>query len=60
MSLAGVGSNDNACGERNSDALHRAICQVTRAGVNLVAAAGPPPSASVCTPIAIQVDMLTF
>lgn len=40
MSLAGSGSNDNACGERNSDALHRAICEVTRIGVNLVAAAG--------------------
>jgi len=40
MSLAGAGSNDNACGERNSDALHKAICQSTKAGILFVAAAG--------------------
>ena len=40
MSLAGVGTNDNACGERNSDALHKAICQSTKAGILFIAAAG--------------------
>jgi hypothetical protein len=46
MSLAGAGSNDNACGERNSDALHKAICQSTKAGILFVAAAGQQTASS--------------
>ncbi len=40
MSLGGSGSNDNNCGSTNSDALHRAICRSTAAGVTYVVAAG--------------------
>ena len=40
MSLGGGGSNDNNCGNSNADALHRAICNATSAGVTFVVAAG--------------------
>jgi subtilisin len=40
MSLGGSGSNDNNCGNTNSDALHKAICKATAAGVTFVVAAG--------------------
>jgi subtilisin len=40
MSLGGGGSNDGNCGNSNSDALHRAICNSTAAGVTYVVAAG--------------------
>ena len=40
MSLGGGGSNDNNCGNTNSDSLHKAICNATAAGVTFVVAAG--------------------
>ena len=40
MSLGGSGTNDNNCGTTNSDALHRAICKSTKAGVTYAIAAG--------------------
>jgi len=40
MSLGGSGSDDNNCGDSNSDALHKAICDSTKAGVTYVVAAG--------------------
>lgn len=40
MSLGGAGASDNNCGSTNSDALHRAICRSTAAGVTYVVAAG--------------------
>jgi subtilisin len=40
MSLGGSGSNDNNCGNTNSDALHKAICAATSAGVTFSIAAG--------------------
>ncbi len=40
LSLAGAGSNDNNCGNTNSDALHKAICTATTAGVTFAVAAG--------------------
>lgn len=39
MSLGGGGSSDNNCGN-NNDALHKAICRSTAAGVTYVVAAG--------------------
>jgi subtilisin family serine protease len=40
MSLGGGGSDDGSCGNSNSDALHKAICKSTAAGVTYVVAAG--------------------
>lgn len=40
MSLGGGGSNDNNCGNSNNDAMHKAICSATSAGVTFVVAAG--------------------
>jgi subtilisin family serine protease len=40
MSLGGSGSDDGACGTRNNDALHAAICRSVAAGVTYVVAAG--------------------
>src|SRR4051794_10564013 len=40
MSLGGSGSNDNNCGNTNADALHKAICAATGAGVTFSIAAG--------------------
>jgi subtilisin family serine protease len=40
MSLGGSGSDDGACGTRNADALHAAICRSVAAGVTYVVAAG--------------------
>ena len=40
MSLGGSGSSDNKCGNANNDALHKAICKSTTAGVTYVVAAG--------------------
>jgi len=40
MSLGGSGSNDNNCGNTNADALHKAICGATNAGVTFAVAAG--------------------
>ena len=40
MSLGGGGTSDNNCGNSNNDALHRAICKSTAAGVTYVVAAG--------------------
>ncbi|GAA0914532.1 S8 family serine peptidase [Nonomuraea longicatena] len=40
MSLGGVGTDDNNCGNSNNDAMHRAICAAVRAGVTFVVAAG--------------------
>ena len=40
MSLGGGGSDDQNCGNTNSDALHKAICRSTSAGVTYAVAAG--------------------
>ena len=40
MSITGLGANDNACGDVNKDAEHKAICGSVAAGVTYVAAAG--------------------
>jgi subtilisin family serine protease len=40
MSITGLGANDNACGNVNRDAEHKAICGSVAAGVTYVAAAG--------------------
>lgn len=40
MSLGGGGTSDNNCGNTNSDALHKAICNARDAGVTFVVAAG--------------------
>jgi subtilisin len=40
MSIVGAGSNDNNCGNTNSDSEHKAICRSVAAGVTYVAAAG--------------------
>ncbi|MBI2012198.1 S8 family serine peptidase [Candidatus Daviesbacteria bacterium] len=40
MSLGGSGSSDNNCGNTNGDALHKAICNSTNAGVTYAVAAG--------------------
>ncbi len=40
MSLGGGGSSDNHCGNSNNDALHKAICKSTVAGVTYTVAAG--------------------
>jgi hypothetical protein len=39
MSVTKWGRDDNACGRRNHDVLHAAICRVTGAGITVVAAA---------------------
>ena len=40
MSVAKSGSDDRACGTKNKDILHAAICRVVAAGIPVVAAAG--------------------
>lgn len=40
MSLGGGGTSDNNCGNSNGDALHKAICNSTAAGITYVVAAG--------------------
>ena len=40
MSITALGANDNACGDANKDAEHKAICGSVAAGVTYVAAAG--------------------
>ena len=40
MSLGGGGEDDGACGSRNDDAMHAAICSAVDAGVTFVVAAG--------------------
>lgn len=40
MSLGAPGKSDNNCGNTNKDALHKAICASTAAGVTYVVAAG--------------------
>lgn len=40
MSLGGSGASDNNCGNTNSDAMHKAICNSVAAGVTYVVAAG--------------------
>ena len=40
LSLAASGKDDGACGSVNGDALHRAVCSLTKAGILVVAAAG--------------------
>lgn len=40
MSLGGAGTDDGNCGNSNSDALHKAICNSVAAGVTYVVAAG--------------------
>jgi subtilisin len=40
MSLGGTGTDDGNCGNSNSDALHKAICNSVSAGVTYVVAAG--------------------
>jgi len=53
MSLGGGGEDDGACGSRNDDAMHAAICEATDAGVTFVVAAGNESAdASTSTPAA--------
>lgn len=40
MSLGGSGTSDNDCGNTNNDAMHKAICRSSAAGVTYVVAAG--------------------
>jgi len=40
MSLGGAGTDDGNCGNSNSDALHKAICNSVSAGMTYVVAAG--------------------
>ena len=40
MSLGGEGTDDGHCGTTDQDPFHTAVCQVTAAGVTVVAAAG--------------------
>ncbi|HET9770806.1 MAG TPA: S8 family serine peptidase [Acidimicrobiia bacterium] len=40
MSLGGEGTDDGACGTKDNDAFHAAVCRVTAAGVTVVVAAG--------------------
>jgi len=40
MSLGGEGTDDGNCGNTDQDPFHTAVCQVTAAGVTVVAAAG--------------------
>ncbi len=40
MSLGGGGTDDGNCGFTNKDAMHRAICSSTQAGITYVVAAG--------------------
>lgn len=40
MSLSGGGGNDNNCGNTDGDAMHKAICASTQAGVTYAVAAG--------------------
>lgn len=40
MSFGGIGTSDNNCGNTNTDALHKAICNARDVGVTFVAAAG--------------------
>jgi len=40
MSLGGQGTSDDNCGATDQDPFHAAVCQVTAAGVTVVAAAG--------------------
>jgi subtilisin len=40
MSISGPGSNDDACGRANGDALHQAICASVAAGITYVVSAG--------------------
>ncbi len=40
MSLGGEGTDDGACGTKDDDAFHAAVCRVTAAGVTVVVAAG--------------------
>jgi subtilisin len=40
MSLGGAGSDDGACGTKDDDPLHAAVCKVVAKGVTVVVAAG--------------------
>jgi subtilisin len=40
MSIAAPGKDDGQCGDLDADALHRAVCSLTAAGILVVAAAG--------------------
>lgn len=60
MSLGGGGSSDNNCGNTNNDALHKAICKSTNAGVTYVVAAGNSSSdASTFVPAAYDDSVIT-
>jgi len=60
MSLGGGGSSDNNCGYSNNDALHKAICKSSSAGVTYVVAAGNSSSnASTAVPAAYDDTVIT-
>lgn len=60
MSLGGGGSSDNNCGNTNNDALHKAICKSTSAGVTYVVAAGnSTTNASTFVPAAYDDTVIT-
>lgn len=60
MSLAGPGRSDNNCGNTDRDAVHKAICASTAAGVTYVVAAGNEhKDASKFTPAAFDDTVIT-
>ena len=59
MSIAGVGANDNNCGNSNNDPYHRAICRSVAAGVTYVASAGNSKVAFTKTVPAAYPEVLT-
>ncbi len=61
MSLGGGGSSDNNCGNTNNDALHKAICNSTNAGVTYAVAAGNSSAdASTFVPAAYNDTVITI
>src|SRR3954453_5101731 len=59
MSLGGGGSNDNNCGNSNADALHKAICAATNAGVTFSVAAGNSGTAEATSTPSAYPEVLT-
>jgi subtilisin family serine protease len=59
FSIVAPGADDGACGTVNNDALHRAICALTNAGVLVVAAAGNGSTAMTSTVPAAYGEVLS-
>lgn len=56
MSLSGSGSDDGNCGNSNSDALHKALCNSVNAGVVHAVAAGNDNGADLATKVPAAYD----